>query len=803
VAGLTYSANFPNPTCGAFGHGNNQGAANINNGFVSELNPSGSGLIYSCFIHGSEGAPASSIAIKPGCASNCAAYVVGNTTSQATTGGFPILNARQPTNPDTHGNSAGYLTVVNGGGGSLMYSTFLGGTGTSSGGEALTRVEADSGGTAFLTGGTFSTDFPLQNPFQSTNLASSINAENAVVARIDPAKSGDASLLYSTYLGGHGLSISFPISFAFGDLAAGVALDSSNHVYVAGVTASADFPHNGIKPPFQNHNNEGLGVNAFITELDTTKTTPATQLIYSTYLGGSGSLIPFRPGDAATDLTVDSATGKIYVTGAASSADFPTMNTCTQMSNVNGEADAFVTILDPNKPAATQLDFSTYLGGSAIDAATAIARDSTNLVYVAGGTFSGDFPVTKNAFQFGNNAFALGHTNAFVTKLDTSSTVCPTPFPSPSITATSTPKGTATATATPKPTPTAATKPTPTATKKPTPSATATLAPGQPHINSNGIPGIIVVGDPAGFDIMGTGFTPGSVVNFFVSTSGGPKKKGTLTPLKPHGSTMMTVVVPDTIPLGQGFASVVVVNTDKPGSPMSNPGFALLEGDPLVGIPTLKTINGMGLDPTSNDPRFATNNVATVVVQGTTVKLGGTGFDTAKGVGVDLFCACPPLGKVQFFLNPGNPGLTSTQLSFLLPAKGMPKSPATGPGSFVVTNQGSGKKSNAVSVPIGARIHVLKVSQVVSLITVDGTGFSTRTVINFFNTQPDDTVKNLGGLMPNGHPKIPLTFVNENLFTFMVPAGANPGASYVQALNPPFVPFSSSGNDPGGAFTLK
>jgi hypothetical protein len=801
VAGLTYSPNFPNPTCGAFGHANNQGAANINNGFVSELNPTGSGLIYSCFIHGSEGAPASSIAIKPGCASNCAAYVVGNTTSQATTGGkadFPILNARQATNPDTHGNSAGYLTVVNGGGGSLMYSTYLGGTGTSTGGEALTRVEADSGGTAFLTGGTFSSDFPLQNPFQSSNLAFSIGAENAVVARIDPAKSGNASLLYSTYLGGHGLSITFPITFAFGDIAAGVALDSSNHVYVAGVTASADFPTNGIKPPFQAHN-KSVAVNAFITELDTTQTTPAKQLIYSTYLGGSGSLFPFRPGDAATDLTVDSATGKIFVTGAASSADFPTMNTCTQMMNVNGEADAFVTILDPNKPAATQLDFSTYLGGSAIDAATAIARDSTNLVYVAGGTFSGDFPVTKNAFQFGNNAFAAGHTNAFVTKLDTSSTVCPTPFPSPIITATSTSKATAT------PTATATTKPTATATKKPTPTATATLAPGQPHINS--IPGIIVVGDPAGFDIMGTGFTPGSVVNFFVSTSKGPKKEGTFTPRSPHNSTMMTVVVPDTISLGQGFASLEVINTDT-GFKVSNTAFALLQGNPLAGIPTLKTINGMGLAATSSDPNFATDNVETVVLQGTTVKLGGTGFDTANGVAVDIFCACPPTGKITMFFNKGDPRLTSTQIMYPLPVKGLPGSPPTGPASFRVSNKGTAapfyaKQSNAVSVPIGARIHVLSVGQVGPLITVNGTGFSTLTVINFFNTMPGGMVENLGGLMPDGHPKIPLTFIDENKFTFIKPAGANPGASYVQALNPPFVPFTSSGNDPGGAFTLK
>ena len=822
VAGLTYSTDFPNPGCGAFGHGNNQGAANINNGFVTELNPTGSGLTYSCFIHGSDGAPASSISIKPGCASKCAAYVVGNTTSQAKFPGgavdFPIVNGYQTTNPDTHGNSAGYVLVVNPGGSSLLYSTFLGGTGTTTGGEGLTRLAAEAaGGTVFLTGGSFSSDYPLVNPCQSSNLSFAINAENAVISRIDPTKAGKASLLYSTYLGGHGLSISFPISFAFGDLAAGVALDSSNDVYVAGVTASADFPHNGVKPPYQASNNDSLGVNGFITELDTTKTTPPTQLIYSTYLGGSGSLIPFRPGDAATDLTVNGTTGQIYVAGAASSEDFPVINTCTRMSTLNGEADAFVTVLDPNKTPTSQLVFSTFLGGSGIDAATTVARDSSNLIYVAGATFSGDFPVTKNAFQFGNNAFAAGTTNAFVTKIDTSSTVCPTPFPSPSITATATAKPTATpsakptatatvkptatgkptATATRKPTPTATASPTPTATRKPTPTATATIVPGTPHITS--IPGTILVGDK--FTITGTGFTNGSVVNFFVAAA---PPQPVLHPMLPHSATSMTVTLPVNTPLGSGFASLDVVNTDT-GFKMSNVAYALLQGDPALGIPTITSINGMKLADTSKSQFYATNNVETVAVQGSKVMLGGMGFDTTNGVAINLFCACTG-GKVgPFKLFHGDPGLTSTMLTFTLPALGHPMSPNTGPGSFVVINAGAtmsyAMQSNAVSALIGARVHVLGVKQTGSTIMVTGSGFSNLTVINFFNRQPDDSVKNFGGVNPAGAPIIPLTVTSDTMFTFKVPFGANLAPSYVEALSPPFVPFATSTGDAGGSFT--
>jgi len=797
VSGLTYSKNFPNSHCGSFGIGNNAAEVDVNNGFVAELNPSGTGLVYSCFIHGSNGAPASAVAINLACttAPNCAAYVVGNTTSQAITAGkadFPILNAYQPTNPDTFGNSAGYVTVVNGGGGSLMYSSFLGGTGTSNGGESLARIAVDTSGRLYVTGASFSSNYPTIKAFQSSNLGLPLGVQNAVVSSIDPSLSGTPSLLYSTYLGGNGLSIFFGLE-TFGDIAAGIALDSSNHIYVAGVATSSNFPTNGSKVAYQpSSNSAGSGANGFVSELDPSQA-PAKQLVYSTYIGGTSDLLgtPLRPGDAATDVAVDSTTGKIFLTGGATTTNFPVINTCTQMSEIgpNDQADAFVSILDPNlTPAAKQLEFSTYLGGSMIDVGSALARDSADNVYVAGVTFSGDFPVTKSAFQFGNNAFGAGTTNAFVTEVDPASTVCPTPFPSPSITATST------ATATAKPTPT------PTPTTKPTPTATATIVPGTPHISS--IPGTLLVGDD--LIISGTGFTNGSVVNFFVAT-GGPQFKTTLTPISPHGASALTVHLDDTIPLGNGFASVTVVNTDT-GFKTSNAAFALLQGDPADGIPTIQTINSKPLAPTSSDPSYATNNVETVVVQGTNVKLGGTGFDTTFGVGVDLFCACPKLAgsKVTAFLIPGNPGLTATLLTFPLPPA---TTLLTGPGSFVVSNAGSDgtylKKSNAVSVPIGAQIHVLSVSQSGETITVDGTGFSTATVINFFNTQTGGAVKNLGGLNSSEKPKIPLTLISSTQFTFTVPAGAIPGASYVQALNPSFVPYTSSGSDPGGSFTLE
>jgi hypothetical protein len=316
------------------------------------------------------------------------------------------------------------------------------------------------------------------------------------------------------------------------------------------------------------------------------------------------------------------------------------------------------------------------------------------------------------------------------------------------------------------------------------------------------VPAVILVG--GSFNISGKGFTFGSVVNFFVSTSKGPINDG---PLKPtsHTPSSLQIAVPATVTLGQGFVDLQVVNTDQKFA-SSNLKGALLQGFAPSGIPSLTSIDGVRLAATSADPSYATNNVETVVPQGTVVKLGGTAFDTVNGVAIDLFCARPG-GKVgPFFLNPGNAGLTPTLLSFTLPARGMTNSPPSGPGSFVISNAGAGKtytkKSNAVSAPIGARILVESVSQLGSAITVNGTGFSTLTVINLFNRQGGGVV-NLGGLKPGGVAKIPVTFINETRFTFAKPAGALPGSSYVQALNPPFVPYSSSGNAPGGSFVLK
>ncbi|MGO9056121.1 MAG: hypothetical protein ACLQU2_01845, partial [Candidatus Binataceae bacterium] len=401
-------------------------------------------------------------------------------------------------------------------------------------------------------------------------------------------------------------------------------------------------------------------------------------------------------------------------------------------------------------------------------------------------------------------------------------TTIPTFSPRPTGTATSTPKGTPTRTPiptlipthTPNPTHT----PTPTRTPRPTstptplecvattpkpivPGPTPTPVPGHPHIAKVQSP--VLAG--ASFTINGSGFTKGSVVNFFVSTSTGAINEGPLTiePPPASTSTLLVVPVPSTITLGQGFVSVVVVNTDQ-GFVQSNPGFALLEGSAAAGLPSIIGLNSHKLAATSTDPDFAVANVETTLIQGSPVVINGAGFDVTHGAAVDVFCACTGGKLPTKFLNPGDPNLTSNAITYTLPATA-----PTGPGSIIVSNNAGGSfsaKSNAVSVPLGARILVTRATQSGSgpgsTVTVDGTGFSTLTVINLFNAQAGGTV-NLGGLNAANQPRIALTLVNSTRFTFKVPAGAMAGPAFIQGFNPPFLPFTSTGNDPCGEFTLK
>jgi phospholipase C len=355
VTGVTSSTNFPtsNPLQPAYGGG-------PFDAFVAELNPSGSALVYSTYLGGSGDDEGNGIAVD----STCNAYITGGSNSTD----FPTMD---PLQPASGGGYDAFVAKINSSGSALVYSTYLGGSDQDIG----QAIATDSLGDAYVTGQTYSANFPTMNPLQPANGGS----EDAFVAQINPAGS---ALIFSTYLGGSG-----------NDEGNGIALNTSGNAYVTGDTTSSDFP---TMNPLQPAN--GGGQDAFVAQLNST----GSALVYSTYLGGSGQ-------DIGEAIAVDSS-GDAYVTGQTYSTNFPTMNPF-QPTN-HGLNDAFMAELNSSGSA---LVYSTYLGGSSQDSGEAIAVDNLGNAYVTGFTSSTDFP-TMNPLQpvYG------GGQDAFVTQISTS-----------------------------------------------------------------------------------------------------------------------------------------------------------------------------------------------------------------------------------------------------------------------------------------------------------------------------------------------------------------------------------------------
>jgi beta-propeller repeat-containing protein len=355
VTGYALSSDFP--TANAL-QAENAGSADA---FVMKLNAAGSALVYSTYLGGS----GEDAGIGIGVDAFGAAYVVGATASTD----FPTANALQVEFAGFPYD--GFVTKLNAAGSALVYSTYLGGSDA----DNVIGIALDSSGNAYVTGYTFSTDFPTRIPLQPANAGS----YDAFMSKLNAAGS---ALVYSTYLGGNGE-----------DVAYGIAVDGSRNAYVGGYTFSIDFP---TRNPFQPEN--AGGADAFVTRLNA----EGSGLVYSTYLGGSGF-------DSAAGIAVD-ASRHAYVTGDTSSTTFPTRN-AFQPENA-GFNDAFVTRLNAE---GSGLVYSTYLGGSGGDVGRGVAVDGSGNAYVTGDTSSTTFP-TRNAFQPEN----AGGADAFVTKLTTS-----------------------------------------------------------------------------------------------------------------------------------------------------------------------------------------------------------------------------------------------------------------------------------------------------------------------------------------------------------------------------------------------
>ncbi|MDD5427306.1 MAG: SBBP repeat-containing protein, partial [candidate division Zixibacteria bacterium] len=290
-------------------------------------------------------------------------YVTGMTYSVD----FPV---EAPLIDTLTGTSDIFVTKLKTSGDSLFFSTYLGGNGSDFG-LALT-VDEDS--YCYLTGTTYSTDFPVVSALQETPGGNG----DLFIIKLNPA--GD-SILYSTYLGGNGY-----------DGGEDIVIDDERNIYVTGGTDSDNFP---VASPLYTNK---LQRDAFVSKISS----DGSVLLFSTYLGGD-------KGDFGKALGLDGA-GNILILGTTNSDNFPSHRAI--QDERSGLYDAFLTRISNS---GTSLIYSTYLGGLDDDWAIDMKVDADGYAYLTGYTFSLDFP-KKNAFQ--NTKAALA--DAFVTKVDSS-----------------------------------------------------------------------------------------------------------------------------------------------------------------------------------------------------------------------------------------------------------------------------------------------------------------------------------------------------------------------------------------------
>ncbi len=309
------------------------------------------------------------------------AYVTGYTSSaefSTTSGAYQRV---------MKGDPDAFVAKLSVDGRSLVYATYLGGSGR----EEASSIAVDGAGHAYVTGKTGSTDFPVTNGAYQTIKSGQASELDAFVVKLSVDGS---SLVYSTYLGG-----------SASEESRGIAVDGTGHAYVTGWTTSSDFPvtNGAYQMRFVGGMSTGNPYDVFVAKLSL----DGGGLVYSTYLGGSGA-------DESRGIAVDAA-GHAYITGKTESTDFPVTNGAYQTTN-RGSDDAFVTKVSVD---GSNLVYSTYLGGSGGDVANGIAVDEAGHAYVTGGTYSEDFPTAGSSSQ----ANRLGYGNrVFVAKLSVDGT---------------------------------------------------------------------------------------------------------------------------------------------------------------------------------------------------------------------------------------------------------------------------------------------------------------------------------------------------------------------------------------------
>jgi hypothetical protein len=364
VTGRTSSTDY-DVTPGAF-QTTNGGVVDV---FVTKLNATGTALVYSTYMGGSDIDEGNAIAVDGG--GN--AYVTGYTYStnyDVTPGAFQTTFG---------GYTDVFVTKLNATGTALVYSTYIGG----SEGDLGYGIAVDVGGNAYVTGYTSGDYDVTPGAFQTTH------GGGVVDVFVTKLNATGTALVYSTYIGGGDEDVGY-----------GIAVDGSGNAYVTGYTESTnyDVTPGAFQTAYGGGRDAYFGGDVFVTKLNAT----GTDLVYSTYIGGSSDEVGYG-------IAVDGS-GYAYVTGFTGSTDYDVTPGAFH-TTYRGNMDVFVTKLNAT---GTALVYSTYIGGRGDDYGYAIAVDGSGNAYVTGWTSSPDYDVTPGTFQTTNEG---GMADVFVTKV--------------------------------------------------------------------------------------------------------------------------------------------------------------------------------------------------------------------------------------------------------------------------------------------------------------------------------------------------------------------------------------------------
>jgi hypothetical protein len=328
------------------------------------------------------------------------AYVAGITTSTD----FPQQNPEPATPPtDIAAVGTAFVSELDPTGAHLLYSTYLGGSGSATRGDGAQAIAVDAASplNVYVTGFTFSADFPVTTNalIGAPGPGGTGTGGSGFVTKLTPSLTGTAQLAYSTYLGGD-----------TEDQGNGIAVDGSGDAFITGLTLSTNFPHttNALHSALLNANGS-----AFLTEINTVTGTD----VFSTYFGGTnGPGSAFLFGDEAFGITIDTSSNA-YIVGTTTSTDFPTMGTTVSSCLTDTNGIAFVSVINTTTPGLT---YSTCLGGASTETQGFGIALAGGVVYVTGQTTSSDFPTTTNSIP--PPSAGVGNGVVFVSLLNTTST---------------------------------------------------------------------------------------------------------------------------------------------------------------------------------------------------------------------------------------------------------------------------------------------------------------------------------------------------------------------------------------------